>query len=72
MRYSSKKGTTDSCDPDETLPDRKECHSNNCNNKVMEINSYFKDLFQSNDYQPQEAIKQQSITTETKRLQQTS
>ena len=38
----------------------------------MEINSYFKDLCESNDYQPQEAIKQQSITTETKRLQQTS
>ena len=49
IRYSSKKGVTDSCNPDKTRPDTKECHSDICNNKVTEISSYLKDLCESKD-----------------------
>ena len=49
------------------------------NNKVMEVNSYLKDLCESNDipfisknYQPQKTFKQQPFTLEPKKHQQTS
>ena len=51
--------------------------NDNWNNKVMEVNSYLKDLCEGNDIpfisnttnQPQKTFKQQPFTLEPKRLQ---
>ena len=54
--------------------------NHNWNNKVMKVNSYLKDLCESNDIpfisntttNPQKTFKQQPFTLEPKRLEQTS